>query len=164
MTLLLSFLLKGWKLPRCPVSFAEREFRDSFLYFLFTTCTVVANEILGVDIRVAYIAGIVTVRYLGSFMVGPYSHPNSSPQWQPATTMSTTAAADLESPLTESSIPLLTDGTSRAPERALKTSLTESRLATKASNSTLPDVQVPKRELLPGMKARPFQDAFSHRI
>jgi hypothetical protein len=131
--------------------------REHFLYFRFSRCTVGANGILGVDIRLAYIAGIVTVSYSGFFMVGLHSNPDPSFQWQPASIENTKVAAKLANPSPESSVPLLTDGASHVPKRALKTFLAGSRIESNARKSTLyNDVHIRKRELVPGIKARPI--------
>jgi hypothetical protein len=71
----------------------------------------------------AYVAGIVTVSYSGFFMVGLHSNPDPSFQWQPASIENTKVAAKLANPSSESSVPLLTDGASHVPKRALKTFL-----------------------------------------
>jgi hypothetical protein len=135
-----------------------------FICFIFSRYTVGGNELLGLDIRWAYDAGIVTVSYSGSFKVGLHSHPDPSFQRQQGTIENTEVAAKLANLSAQSSFPLLTDGAVRAPERTLMTSLTESRLEAHARNNTFLDVQLPKRELLPRMKVRSFKDSFSNGI
>jgi hypothetical protein len=104
--------------------------------------------------------------YSGFFKVGLHSHPDTSFQWRPGSIENTKVAAKLanlsENLSAESAFPLLTDGATRASEIAPMTSLAASGIAANATNSTLDNkVQIPKRELLPGIKARPYKNSFS---